>query len=103
MKTFEQLKQDIKTKGIESLETWCNTFKLIGTPQETPRYSQIRVNDNNEVLLYSTIKNGFEIKLFDVEEREADKIELNTAEIWQYWKELRTNHLLNNHPTIDAY
>tara|TARA_R100000951_G_scaffold81310_1_gene69051 strand:- start:265 stop:612 length:348 start_codon:yes stop_codon:yes gene_type:complete len=93
-------------QALEQLEVYCNTFKLMGTQNETPRYSQLFLEDNDD-------DNGYALKLkstvsrvyYNVCEFEDDDklFYLFTRDSWATWKQIRTQYLLENHPTINAY
>jgi hypothetical protein len=101
-----QLTALFEAKFTAPLNTWCNTFKVIGTPDETPRYSQIYpkyISPSQEgyclrstvcPVNYSVDLTADEITLlFRAEERQI---------LWDAWKAYRTQFLITNHKTIKA-
>ncbi len=89
-------------KELENeLHKFCQSFMLIGRPNETPKYLNIYEYDvfNHTLTIASTQKQSlnFTINL-------DNKIEqyINFNEFWEQFKEFRTNFLLKNYPTIDT-
>ena len=101
-----QIEKVLIDKFTPVLELWCNTYKLIGTHAETPRYSQITFNrEGEDVILESTQKKLFYIPQLTKEEKEIITnawLEDPTG-LWQQWKEFRTKYLKENHKTISPY
>ena len=95
--------KEILNKILESLNLWANTYKLIGTQNETPRYSQLMKNyDNNNFELKSTQKNlYYTLNLTEAENDFLDSFEHD--DLWNQYKEIRTNFLQENHLTIKVY
>lgn len=100
-----QIEKVLIDKFTPVLKLWCNTFKLIGTPAETPRYSQIMVNREEDVILQSTQKNLFYIPQLTKEEKEiiTNAYLEDPDGLWQQWKQFRTQYLTENHKTISPY
>ncbi len=91
-------------QALELLEVYCNTFKMIGTQNETPRYSQLFLekNDNGYVLkLKSTVSRVY-YNVCNIED-DDELFYLFTDNSWATWKQIRTQYLIDNHPTINAY
>lgn len=83
------------------LEQWVITYKLIGSEDETPRYSQLMRKDGVFVLK-STQKNLF--YELDLSPQQIAMLEFSDGNtVWQWWKEQRTKYLLENHPTLSVY
>lgn len=81
------------------------TFKIIGTPNETPRYSQIYGNSDiyglsTEFRLQSTQTELFYDVDLTEEETKIINIVHENLELWNAWKKFRTEFLIKNHPTI---
>ncbi len=92
-------------QALEQLEVYCNTFKLMGTERETPRYSQLFLEENDKgyiLKLKSTVSNVYYDVCEFIEETDFDEFYFNDNS-WATWKEIRTQYLLENHPTINAY
>lgn len=100
-----QIEKVLIDKFIPVLELWCNTFKLIGTPAETPRYSQIMVNREEDVILESTQKSLFYIPQLTEEEKNIilQAYYDNSDGLWKQWREFRTKYIAENHKTISPY
>lgn len=89
-------------KLLPVLEQWCITYKLIGSQDETPRYSQLLPLDGENYVLKSTQKRLF----YELDLSEAENfllINTDTKTLWAWWKDQRTKYLLENHPTISIY
>lgn len=101
---METIKAIFNDKFTPVLEEWCNTFKFIGVPNETPRYSQVMI-EKDTVKLASTQKNLFYIpELTEKEKTIIVNLWLDAPnDLWNLWKEHRTEYLLKNHKTIKAY
>lgn len=87
----------IKKELTENLHKVCNIYMLIGMPHETPRYFNFQELENNTLTIGSTQKRGLNFKI----KTNFNFIEVN--EFWQQFKEFRTEFLLTNYPTINAY
>lgn len=95
---LEKYKEEI----LAGLNTHCETFKIIGTELETPRYFNFE-SFEARVLRFASSQNMrlyFDVLISIDDELEVER--LTTDEIWQWFKEVRTNFLIDNHPTIDA-
>lgn len=93
--------KELLNKILTALNLWANTYKLIGTPNETPRYSQLMINSNGIFELKSTQKNlYYTLNLTEGENEFLNNIEHN--ERWNEYKEIRTEFLLKNHKTIST-
>tara|TARA_R100000951_G_scaffold23806_1_gene20021 strand:- start:1744 stop:2058 length:315 start_codon:yes stop_codon:yes gene_type:complete len=94
----------IKKQLDEKMHEVCNMFMLIGTPRETPRYYNLKdykekVNNSCLIQIFSTLNRnlGFEILT------PIDYPFIDFDEFWQQFKDYRTQFLLKNYPTINAY
>jgi len=87
----------IKKELSEKLHEVCNIYMLIGTPHETPRYYNFSNLENNILTIGSTQKRGLNFKV----KTNFDFIEV--SEFWLQFKEFRTEFLITNYPTINAY
>lgn len=87
----------IKKELNEKMHEVCNIYMLIGTPRETPRYFNFRNLDNKILTIGSTQKDNlyFEIK--------TNFQFIEVREFWQQFKAYRTEFLLTNYSTINAY
>lgn len=88
-------------KITKALENWCIAYKIIGTPPETPRYSQLMKREG-VFTLHSTQKELF----YNLELTESENNFLASFEysdLWEQYKQFRTTYLTTNHPTINAY
>jgi hypothetical protein len=119
MNLFDE-RPDVWEKIAEVLEQWCITFKLIGSHNETPRYSQIipfadsirreltfeeRMADKR-ICLNGTVSNVcYIITDFTEEQTEwmIQQLRFNSNEAYSSYKEKRTEYLKTNHPTINPY
>jgi len=105
LKTLKRYEREI----LLALDEHANMFKLIGTDgkfggaNETPRYYQIHVLKDNVIQFRSTQKHnlGFSIPLKGDDIRD-DNYLMDYSDIWEWFKKLRTNFLIDYHPTIDA-
>tara|TARA_R110000823_G_scaffold130911_2_gene259199 strand:- start:191 stop:475 length:285 start_codon:yes stop_codon:yes gene_type:complete len=81
----------------EKLHEVCNMFMLMGGPSDTPRYYNYKSLENGILKIGSTQKDDlfFQIK--------TDFEFINAKEFWPQFREYRTNFLLNNYKTINAY
>ena len=100
MEILEKYKEQI----LEKFEQHCQVFKLIGSPEESPSYYNIgRFDKENYTQRFESTQNS---KLFfDIEIEGGDYRDfyhMDTNEAWQWFKQVRTNYLIDNHPTIDA-
>tara|TARA_R100000995_G_scaffold16783_1_gene6656 strand:+ start:10717 stop:11118 length:402 start_codon:yes stop_codon:yes gene_type:complete len=92
-----------------ALDEHANMFKLIGSSgkwggvNETPRYYNIHDLEDNMLQFRSTQKHGlgFSIPLKGDDIRDDNEL-LDYSDIWEWFKKLRTNFLIDYHPTIDA-
>ena len=91
----------IKAKALKALELWAMTFKLIGSPEETPRFSQL-MRRGDVYVLKSTQKDLF-YDLGLTEEENNLLLYADTRKLWDWWKQIRTEYLLENHKTINPY
>lgn len=89
----------IKSKALERLEQWCVTYKLIGSPDETPRYSQLMRSGETFVLKSTQKELYYELDLTEAENRFL--MGADPRKLWELWKETRTEYLSKNHPTIN--
>tara|TARA_R100000541_G_scaffold56759_2_gene66379 strand:+ start:853 stop:1155 length:303 start_codon:yes stop_codon:yes gene_type:complete len=82
----------------------CRMFMLIGSPHETPRYYNFGgfVDGENIIKIKSTQNSNlfFTIKM---NELLIEDLRFEITEFWQQFKEFRTDFLLTNYPTINAY
>ena len=106
MKNTAKLK-DIKAKALKALDLWAEHFKFIGNGgNETPRYSQLmQLNDyesDSPYVLKSTQKRLFYELGLNEDEHEALRW-MDSEKRWKWWREVRTAHLIANHPTIKPY
>ncbi len=102
---MEQIPQSVVTKALEALDQWANTFMVIGSRDETPRYSQLmnRYDDlEGGWVLKSTQRNLFYHLDLTPEEHEALTL-MNPDERWNQWRKIRTKHLIENYKTINPY
>ena len=86
----------------ENLDYWmhknCQTFMVIGTPIESPRWFNFGGFDENtkELTIRSTQKElGFKIP--------TNFSYIDSNAFWGQFKKYRTNFLANHYPTIDRY
>tara|TARA_B110000503_G_scaffold137614_1_gene222155 strand:+ start:2104 stop:5778 length:3675 start_codon:yes stop_codon:yes gene_type:complete len=97
-----------------TLNEWCRMYVVIGSnnpyAQETPRYSQIGYDhDTKKWKLYSTQKNLYYFieNLTNEEENFLMTMHYRYREgnnkLWNQYKEIRTEFLLEYFPTIDIY
>ena len=98
------VEEQVKNKFIIALDQWCSMFMTIGFHHETPRYSQILQDDvSKEYLLQSTVSHVWhKVDLTD-EEVKFLRGKQQDQQLWDWWKRIRTDHLVNNYPTINAY
>ena len=98
------VEEKIKDKLLEKLDLWCNHFMLIGTMSETPRYSQILKDyENDKYSLQSTVTSVYyDVEFTKEEEQVLDKMQ-HKGELWNWWKQIRTKHIATKYPTIKAY
>lgn len=90
--------QKVQKKLIEKLDLWCATFMMVGTSAETPRYSQVidRALRSTVADVYYDI--DFELdELLWIDEMQEDGL------LWDWWKKVRTNHLVENYKTIKSW
>ena len=91
----------IKSELDEQMNNVCCLFMLIGTPLETPRYYNLSDFDADTKVL--TIGSTQSTSLFFQIHTPFKFNHINTQEFWNQFKEYRTNFLLTNYPTINAY
>ena len=98
------VEEQVKNKFIIALDQWCSMFMMVGFPRETPRYSQILQDyDTDEYLLKSTISYVWhKVDLTD-EEIKFLRGKQQDQQLWDWWKRIRTDHLVKNYSTISAY
>ena len=94
----------IKNQLNENMHEVCNMFMLIGTPRETPRYYNLKdfeeiENDSFIIEIISTLNHKLGFKISTPENYPY----IDFDEFWQQFKDYRTQFLLNNYPTINAY
>jgi hypothetical protein len=115
MKTIELL-ENYKAEILEKLEQHVEMFKLIGHDgsrtgvNESPRYYNVGGFDEefNTIKFRSTqsSKLGFDIYIKEEDRKHPafwQRLKLDNQVIWNWFKEVRTNYLIENHPTVDAY
>ena len=96
------VEEGIKAKLIEKLDMWCVTYMMVGTSYETPRYSQVLANDDyTSWSLKSTVSRVFYNVDWEDDELAWFKSKQERQELWGWWKNIRTNHLVNNYQTIN--
>ena len=95
----------IKKELNEKMHEICNMFMLIGTPRETPRYFNFGgFDDDTKTLKIKSTQNDnlfFTIDCKDLKYNSRAFFPCN--DFWQQFKEYRTQFLLENYPTINAY
>lgn len=90
--------QKVQKKLIDKLDLWCATFITVGTPEETPRYSQLI-----DKALRSTVADVYYDIDFDLDELLWIDEMTDDGELWDWWKKVRTEHLTKNYKTIKAW
>ena len=97
----------IKNQLNEKMHEVCNIFMLIGTPRETPRYYNFGGfdDDTNTLKIKSTQNDNlfFTIDCKNLNYESLTFLTSNQNDFWQQFKDYRTQFLLKNYPTIDAY
>jgi len=95
----------IKKELNEKMHEVCNMFMLIGTPRETPRYYNFGGFDEEiEILKIKSSQNENLFFSIDCKGLNYNSISfLPCDDFWEQFKEYRTEFLLNNYPTINAY
>jgi hypothetical protein len=100
---MNKIPESIMIKALAALEQWTITFKIMGNGgDETPRYAQLMMKEDDKYVLHSTQKKLF-YDLGLTREENRFLIDMDTDTLWREWKEARTNYLLKNHPTISVY
>jgi GNAT superfamily N-acetyltransferase len=94
-------------KILNKLNEWSVTYKLMGSNDETPRYSQLTYDyDSGRWMLQSTQTNLF-YYIDGLTEQEIQILNFirktDPNNLWNQYKEIRTEFLLSKHPTIDVY
>ncbi len=98
------MEDQVKKKLLEVLDEWCISFMLIGTPSETPRYSQVMCNDDvSNWRLESTVSSIHYNIDWTKEELNFLYKRQRDQELWDWWKHIRTEHLESNYKTIKSY
>lgn len=92
------MEEQVKSKLLDALDIWCQDFMILGTPSETPRYSQVidKTLKSTIMDIYYTIDFSLEEMLWIDEMQEDERL-------WSWWKQVRTDHLVNNYKTINPY
>ncbi len=90
--------QKVQKKLIDKLDLWCAKFMTVGTSGETPRYSQVI-----DRALRSTVADVYYDIDFELDELLwIDEMQDN-GDLWDWWKKVRTNHLVENYKTIKSW
>ena len=92
------MEDQIKAKILPVLNQWAVTFKVIGTDSETPRFSQLLTKDQKFVLKSTQKDLFYNLDLTEAEERYL--FLMDSQDRWDWYKQIRTNFLAANHPTI---
>jgi hypothetical protein len=127
IKLFEQFTNpklednlELVNKILVTLQTWCENYEAKNYEKgnfrgmiETPRYSQLarkRINTNKVWALYSTQDSTlfYEIENLTDDEilllNKLNNISATTPEsLWNQYKKIRTEYLIENYPAIDPY
>ena len=95
----------IKNQLNEKMHEVCNMFMLIGTPRETPRYYNFGgFEEETNTLKIKSTQNSNLFFTIDCNGLNYDAITFSPCDdFWQQFKEYRTEFLLKNYPTINAY
>ena len=94
----------IKNQLNEKMHEVCNMFMLIGTPRATPR--DLNLKDYEEIENNSFIIEIMSTVVYELGFRVSTPEYypfIDFDEFWQQFKDYRTQFLLNNYPTINAY
>jgi len=92
----------IKNQLDKKMNEACLLFMTIGTPRETPRYYNFRDFDMETKTL--TIGSTQKQSLFFTIDLSGTNINfVDIDNFWQQFKEYRTNFLITNYETINAY
>lgn len=104
IKTLEANKEAI----LNQLNEVSNMFKLVGFPEETPRYFNFEKFDEETNKIYFCSSQRSKLKFWvtlnpeTMGEHFADRLSVSSSDVWKWFKQVRTNFLIDNHPTIDA-
>jgi hypothetical protein len=100
-----------ENKLLDQLDIWCITFMIMGTQSETPRYSQIMpldsfsssYDDDFKLILKSTVAViRYDVNFTDEENKALIEM-YRESKLWDWWKSIRTQYLVDNYPTIKHY
>jgi len=86
----------------------CNFFKVAGFPQETPRYYNFEEFDPETNKIYFKSSQSSKLKFWvtldpsTLCENFSELINMDGSSVWDWFKKVRTNFLLDNHLTIEA-
>jgi len=110
LNTLEANKETI-LKGFNNV---CNTFKVIGSDgtrggvNETPRYFNFNEYDEATNRIYFASSQNTDLFFWVELDPETfgknfkNLINISGGEVWEWFKKVRTNFLIDNHPTIEA-
>ena len=92
----------IKNQLDEAMHLHCNGFMLLGSPNETPRYYNVKGFDSKTetLTICSTQKSDL---FFEIDCKGLDFSKFWASDFWAQFKEYRTAFLLQNYPTISSY
>ena len=92
----------IKTALDELMHLHCQGFMLLGSPDETPRYYNVKDYDykSKHLTICSTQKSGL---FFTIDASILEIGYFDASDFWSQFKEYRTSFLLENYPTISPY
>ena len=95
----------IKKQLDKKMHEVCNIFMLIGTPRETPRYYNFGgFDDDTETLKIKSTQNSDLFFTIDCKGLNYNLLRFYPCnDFWQQFKDYRTEFLLKNYPTINAY
>lgn len=112
---MSELLRKYENEILENLENHACLYKTIGSSgkfggvDETPRYYNIsEYNEDKNVLEIRSTQNsslGFDIYIEEEDRQDKYfwiKVRNENNKNWEWFKKLRTNYLIDYHPTIDA-
>jgi hypothetical protein len=101
-----ELLKGLKKQFITKLDKQCIVFKTVGSIEESPRWFQYRSDKNEEGILYighsqcNYMFMKIDISMLSDTEQLLLQNHYN-QEVYDFFKEVKYNHLREYHPTID--
>lgn len=94
--------KELTEKILQALDKWAIQFKIMGFPHETPRFSQLMCeHDDDQFRLQSTQRSTLIAEIQGLtKEENIFLMRMDHNDRWEQYRALRNKFLAENHPTI---